>query len=1216
MENISNTYSSFPVPKDAWDLLSLPEKSEMMKVAIKNGITNLQDIRDSYNEFSRGGYVPSKAIKDRISFYEGKAMTGAKDPITGKWGKNNSFENEAAKFYSVLPESIREQVLSNQDLADNLYSYSYNVGAGNFRKRVVPALERYYSGEGSIRDVENSMWASNDSKLRGLQRRRAEEKEGVRNALLGNMGAVPSTNQESFEFVPSNPQAFSNPYLYQQTDIISEPPVYKEEEVSPYSKEELEKQDRRQRLNALSMVLGMSNPYPTENNSMLNAIGLLTGSSYAKGGSIHIKPENRGKFTRLKERTGHSASWFKAHGTPAQKKMATFELNARKWKHGYGGNLYGDGGGSFWNTAKQYAKDIKEQVLTPIIEEPQKFISRAIMGYVQQSFPGLANPFKDSRIWDSMVSDHGTPQDTYLMSRRLQDKIFKEKGYIPGKEGDYGLVKKAVGNRKLPIYQTAPDAISRDKLIFLGNDGYYWADHGLENPGSYPHASYTDGHGNFYQKAWDLNDYGGKGGATAGVLGNIVDFIGNPVVTTTGFQKMDMNDPWAIEALAPDMAKKGLVPTKINGKIEWTLPGVTVYSKKKKKSYGGNIFDGGDTVGEWVNTIYQNNPKEDYLGEPTHRYDFTQSEEWANAHGYYPDERGHRDDRVKKPAHPSHPNRGKWDKDKFILSELGMQNPNYTLFGLNDGGQDSQASLIYKGGNVIPETTVTPNGNYIFNPYDNIKIRFAYGGNLYDGTTQPTQQMNNGKVLVTNSYGDNYYIDPRQVNSTEWNLTTPEVSVTANPDDVARGRAERWFRDFGTESNDATSVAGGRRQNSHLDEWGIEGAAKAAAWAKDHPVLNNVGLGLSTIPLAVAATPAVVGGGELAATALANPYVDAALTSMGGAHAAQSLANGEANWMTALELAPLGRLAKPLYEGVVQPGMRLFNSPLTGNWTKIGNREYRLSPNSLGVNGSPIESRGIVSQITAENAASTTPEQWTAAQDAAIARGDMEEAQRLRDLHFETIGSPVRTQEGSMRLTHATKNKFNSFDLSKAGTGSGNTTNTEGVIHLSPYDDAALDVFKPKTIKERNAYNLMHLYANNPNPVEVPLETFIKSWNDKEAFKVLRDAGDGIIARGKSPYKLYAERLAEYERKRDAGKLMPWTRKPESPKDFMEEAVVDGYTINNPKNLKLADAITYDDKGIRIPLGMRDNFKINDIRYGLLPFLGLGAAGTLYGKQE
>lgn len=55
---------------------------------------------------------------------------------------------------------------------------------------------------------------------------------------------------------------------------------------------------------------------------------------YKNGKSpIHIKPANRGKFTALKKRTGHSASWFKENGTPAQKKMAVFALNAKKWKH-------------------------------------------------------------------------------------------------------------------------------------------------------------------------------------------------------------------------------------------------------------------------------------------------------------------------------------------------------------------------------------------------------------------------------------------------------------------------------------------------------------------------------------------------------------------------------------------------------------------------------------------------------------------------------------------------------------------------------------------------------------------------------------------------------------------------------------------------------------------------------------------------------------------
>ena len=62
-------------------------------------------------------------------------------------------------------------------------------------------------------------------------------------------------------------------------------------------------------------------------------------NEFAKGGRIHIKPENRGKFTALKERTGHSATWFKQHGTPAQKKMAVFALNAKKWKHEDGGEL-------------------------------------------------------------------------------------------------------------------------------------------------------------------------------------------------------------------------------------------------------------------------------------------------------------------------------------------------------------------------------------------------------------------------------------------------------------------------------------------------------------------------------------------------------------------------------------------------------------------------------------------------------------------------------------------------------------------------------------------------------------------------------------------------------------------------------------------------------------------------------------------------------------
>ena len=163
-----------------------------------------------------------------------------------------------------------------------------------------------------------------------------------------------------------------------------------------------------------------------------------------------------------------------------------------------------------------------------------------------------------------------------------------------------------------------------------------------------------------------------------------------------------------------------------------------IYKKEGIKA----VYDAGKpiqddySIGSWVDAIYANNPVEEFLGEPEHHYDFTQSEQWANAHGYYPDKRGHRDDRVKKITHPSHSSRGAWNGDKYELTDFGMETPNYTLFGLNDGNQDPQAILTYKNGIVIPEITVTPNGNYIYNPYDNIKIHLP----KYD-TGNPPQKI-------------------------------------------------------------------------------------------------------------------------------------------------------------------------------------------------------------------------------------------------------------------------------------------------------------------------------------------------------------------------------------------------------------------------------------------------------------------------------------------
>lgn len=143
-----------------------------------------------------------------------------------------------------------------------------------------------------------------------------------------------------------------------------------------------------------------------------------------------------------------------------------------------------------------------------------------------------------------------------------------------------------------------------------------------------------------------------------------------------------------------------------------------------------------------VDAIYSTSKGEQFLGKPSHNYDFTISEEEANRLGYYPNKRGHRDDRVKKPAHPTHTSRGKWNSfEEFELTDKGMENPNYTLFGLNDGGQDPQAIMTYKGGIVLPEITITPKESYIMNSYDNIKI-FDKGGSLINKNSS-SRKFNN-----------------------------------------------------------------------------------------------------------------------------------------------------------------------------------------------------------------------------------------------------------------------------------------------------------------------------------------------------------------------------------------------------------------------------------------------------------------------------------------
>lgn len=63
-------------------------------------------------------------------------------------------------------------------------------------------------------------------------------------------------------------------------------------------------------------------------NNINNIIELLK-----KGGSIHINPKNKGKFTATKKRTGKTTEELTHSKNPLTRKRAIFAQNAKKWNH-------------------------------------------------------------------------------------------------------------------------------------------------------------------------------------------------------------------------------------------------------------------------------------------------------------------------------------------------------------------------------------------------------------------------------------------------------------------------------------------------------------------------------------------------------------------------------------------------------------------------------------------------------------------------------------------------------------------------------------------------------------------------------------------------------------------------------------------------------------------------------------------------------------------
>ena len=249
---------------------------------------------------------------------------------------------------------------------------------------------------------------------------------------------------------------------------------------------------------------------------------------------------------------------------------------------------------------------------------------------------------------------------------------------------------------------------------------------------------------------------------------------------------------------------------------------------------------------------------------------------------------------------------------------------------------------------------------------DNNTRSFSYAlPTYYDGATYPSTvasvEDNSGIVqnrkVFADANGEYFAIDNngRAIPVSIGTAELPEVVVTAPrnvkapTENMLSDSFNKYLTNYYTLSNDNTMTlnAPHREYNIHLKDRALNGAKSNALWEKEHPTLTKWGYALGAAPFAVASIPFVGGAAEYAAgTALGQgitnglgylanaasnstwlPWLDAAATSYFGANGLQDVRNGNITPETAMDLMPLGRVGKSIYDTGKQLGKAAWYSP-------------------------------------------------------------------------------------------------------------------------------------------------------------------------------------------------------------------------------------------------------------------------------------------------
>lgn len=334
----------------------------------KSGLTVEQEaaLDDMYSYFAPRGYdIVSISGMGGNGIQESGLNPNAvsKSGYAGVWQNSKALQNAIVDMYGDHSKSNQYKyadawVSGDKQVRKGKHAAHTAMGSGKFKKSGYKTAEE--AADAWLRNYERAVILDKAGKVIGYQdegKRKAYAKNAY-DYLYNKYGGALKANIVPAQVVaPVDATAVRqtipaeqtrakwegaenvSPYLTGKPQLILRPEINIPNIKDPIQKYESWFEKRP----LLSYV--MSQDEQSEDDGLLYAKnGKLPG--YEDGKSpIHIKPANRGKFTALKKRTGHSASWFKENGTPAQKKMAVFALNAKKWHHAdgklpeYGGGL-------------------------------------------------------------------------------------------------------------------------------------------------------------------------------------------------------------------------------------------------------------------------------------------------------------------------------------------------------------------------------------------------------------------------------------------------------------------------------------------------------------------------------------------------------------------------------------------------------------------------------------------------------------------------------------------------------------------------------------------------------------------------------------------------------------------------------------------------------------------------------------------------------------